>query len=584
MALNFVYATAKKSVLSRIATAFNYFFCIIGVFVCLIAAFALWHKEAPLSFKDNTALRLSLESGLYEDRPSDLAGALTFGNPPTVADVVLGLYRAAKDPKITALIGYLPSVDLSLAQIQEIRDAIIAFGETGKRTVVFAPSFGEMGGGLGAYYLASAFKEIRMQPTGEVGVAGISVESPYFRKALEKIGIHPSFGARYEYKTGADSLTAEKMSAAERENIESLIDGFLTQAAADIGKTRIIPAEKMKQILTDGPYFADEALNLRLIDKADYLDALEDEVREQYADMADFFDYAYATEPHPSAKDDVFALIPAVGTIQTGESAFGGGAYGSVLGTSTFSDNLRNAADDETVKAVIVRLDSPGGGYIPSDTLWRELNYVKSVKEKPVICSIASMAASGGYFMTLGCDAVFAEPSAITGSIGVFGGKLVFKDLLQKLNIGVSNITVGKNAGLTSPAADFTPEQRKFFEQSLDRVYADFTAKVAERRNFDEKQIDAVARGRVFTGAQAVENGLIDGIGGLTLAIEKAVELSGVKAPLPLVEYPLQPTRFEMLSDFLMSGKLKTTGVLPAFKALTKRDFRVFFDGFSIEK
>ncbi|HBO59957.1 MAG TPA: signal peptide peptidase SppA [Alphaproteobacteria bacterium] len=584
MALNFVYEPAKKSVLSRIAAALNYFFCIIGVFVCLIAAFALWHKEAPLSFKENTALRLSFDTDLYEDRPSDLAGALTFGNPPTVADVVLGLNRAAKDPKITALVGYLPSLDLSLAQIQEIRDAIIAFGETGKRTVVFAPSFGEMGGGLGAYYLASAFKEIHMQPTGEVGVAGVSVESPYFRKALEKIGVHPSFGARYEYKTGADSLTAEKMSAAERENLKELIDGFLTQAAADIGKARAIPAERMKKILTDGPYFADTTLNMRLVDKTGYIDALEDEVREQYADMADFFDYAYATEPRPSAKDDVFALIPAIGTIQTGDSVFGGGAYASVLGTATFSGNLRDAADDETVKAIIVRLDSPGGGYIPSDTMWRELNYVKSVKNKPVVCSIASMAASGGYFISLGCDAVFAEPSAITGSIGVFGGKMVFKNLLAKLDIAVSSVNVGKNAGLISPAADFTPEQRKFFEQSLDRVYADFTAKVAERRGFDAKKLDKIARGRVFTGAQAVENGLIDGIGGLTQALEKAAELSGVKVPLPLIEYPIQPTRFEMLSDFLMSGKLKTTGIVPKFKSLLKRDFRVFFDGFSVEK
>ncbi len=583
MALNFVYEN-KKSVFSRIAAVLNYFFCIIGIFVCLAAAFVLIHRETPQPFKANTALRLTFDTGLSEDRPSDLAGALTFGNPPTVADVVLGLHRAAQDPKITALIGYLPSVDLSLAQIQEIRDAVIAFGATGKATVVFAPSFGELGGGLGAYYLATAFKEIRMQPTGEVGVAGISVESPYFRKALEKIGIHPSFGARYEYKTGADSLTAEKMSAAERENMKSLIDGFLTQAAADIGKARIIPADKMKKILTDGPYFADEALKLRLIDKADYVDGLEDEIREKYDETVDFFDYAYATEPHPSAKDDVFALIPAVGAIQTGDSVFGGGAYASVLGTSTFSDNLRNAADDETVKAIVVRLDSPGGGYIPSDTMWRELNYVKSVKNKPVVCSIASMAASGGYFMTLGCDAVFAEPSAITGSVGVFGGKLVFKDLLQKLNIGVSNINVGKNAGLSSAANDFTPEQRKFFEQSLDRVYKDFTAKVAERRNFDAKKIDAVARGRVFTGMQAVENGLIDGIGGLTQALEKAAELSGLKHPLPLVEYPIQPTRFEMLSDFLMSGKLKTAGVVPAFKAWAKRDFRVFFNGFSIEK
>lgn len=584
MALNFVYETAKKSVLSRIATAFNYFFRTIGVFVCLIALFALWHKEAPLSFKENTALRLSFDTDLYEDRPSDLAGALTFGNPPTVADVVLGLHRAAQDPKITALVGYLPSTDLSLAQIQEIRDAIIAFGETGKRTVVFAPSFGEMGGGLGAYYLASAFKEIHMQPTGEVGVAGISVESPYFRKALEKIGVHPSFGARYEYKTGADSLTAEKMSVAERENLKELIDGFLTQAAADIGKARAIPAERMKKILTDGPYFADTALNMRLVDKTGYIDALEEEVREQYADMADFFDYAYATEPRPSAKDDVFALIPAIGTIQTGDSVFGGGAYASVLGTATFSGNLRDAADDETVKAIIVRLDSPGGGYIPSDTMWRELNYVKSVKNKPVVCSIASMAASGGYFISLGCDAVFAEPSAITGSIGVFGGKMVFKNLLAKLDIAVSSVNVGKNAGLISPAADFTPEQRKFFEQSLDRVYADFTAKVAERRGFDAKKLDKIARGRIFTGAQAVENGLIDGIGGLTQALEKAAELSGVKAPLPLIEYPIQPTRFEMLSDFLMSGKLKTTGIVPKFKSLLKRDTRVFFDGFSVEK
>lgn len=553
--------------------------------ICLDVIEAV-RMNSPASFPEQTGLRLDLDTVLYEARPTDFMTALTFGDSPTVADVVGGLERAAKDPKIKLLFARLTATNMSLAQVQEVRAAVKAFSAAGKKTVVYAPTLGETGGGLSAYYLASAFDEIWLQPTGGVGTAGIFLETPYLRKALEKIGIRPSFESRYEYKTGADAVSKEKMSAPERKNLTALMNGFIDQIASDVAASRNIPAERAKKILTSGPYNAREALKLKLVDRVEYVDVLENGLEDELENVADFFDYAYMTLPNLPKGKPVVAYIPATGIIQYGESLFGGDSYSSVMGVGTISASLRDAADDDDVKAVVIRIDSPGGGYTPSDSLWRDIIYLKEQKKKPVYCSMGSTAASGGYFISLACDKVYAQPSTITGSIGVFGGKLVVSELLKKLNVRVDFLSSGDNAGMFSPARDFTKAQKKTFAKMLDAVYADFTAKVAERRGFGRKKLDAVARGRVFTGAQAVRNGLVDEIGGITDAVADASKAAGASASLPVLEYPIRPTRFEMIMQFLASGSLNSAvnldeikGLLPAVKARLKSlngDMRLF--------
>ena len=584
-----------KRFLRKAAGFFRFCFCLIGV-IFTIAVFTKLYLSIksgnPVVYPENTVLRLSLTEDLPEDRPTGVIDSVTFGSRPTLADVITGLHRAAQDPHISSLIAYMPYTGIGLTQVQEIREAVKAFRAAGKKTFFYTPSFGELGGGMSLYYLAAAFDEIRMQPSGELGLAGISIETPYFKKALQKLGITPSFQSRYEYKSGADTFNAGKMSEPERQNMTQILNNLLNVIAADIGADRNIDPAEMKKILTAGPYFADQALALKLIDKIEYADVLENEFKEKnggkFPEIVDLFDYTVETEPEIKPETPVIAYIPAVGIIQSGESFFGGSSYRSVLGSDTFSSLLREAADDEDVKAIVVRLDSPGGGYTPSDTIRREIEYVRKSSKKPIICSMGSTAASGGYFVSLGCDKVLADPSTLTGSIGVYGGKFVFKDLLDKLDITVSSITIGKNAGLSSFANDFTPEQSRFFNQSLDRIYQDFTKKVAERRNLSAEETDKVARGRVFTGDQAVKNGLIDQTGGIFASFETAAEEAGLKAPFHIVEFPTRTSRLEMLIGLLNSDmavwfrkSILSGGLFPSAKTrwnrLIKGDFRLFF-------
>ena len=274
----------KRSFFKRAGRFFVFFFCFIGILFSSAVGwrvYSLANNRLPQTFAPGTVLRLNLENELFETRPNDFIGSLTFGNPPTAADVILGLNRAAADPNISGLVAYMTKMSLPLAQIQEIRSAVRAFKKAGKKTVFYAPTIGELGGGLGMYYLASAFDEIRIQPGGEVGLAGIAVETPYFKKALLKLGIQPSFNARYEYKTGADSLNAEKMSAPEKENLTRIFNSFLDVMAADIAQDRpVLKKSEIKQILQNGPYFADQALKMKLIDKVEYADVLEEELKQ----------------------------------------------------------------------------------------------------------------------------------------------------------------------------------------------------------------------------------------------------------------------------------------------------------------
>ena len=525
-----------------------------ALFFLVLILFAVM-KEEEKTTPEKSVLTVDFSIPVYETRPNDFLSSLTFGEAPTFNDILQTLQVAAQDENIAAFHAVLPETNLSLAQIQELREAVKEFKKSGKKTYAYASSFGQMEGGLRAYYLATAFDEIWLQPTGEMGITGFGINSFFFKKTLEKIGIDAEFSSRYEYKTGADSLTRDSMSEFERAEINGLLESFLDTVVKDIAADRKIDEKTLRDILLAGPYFADEALEKKLIDHTGYASDLENKIGESAKNPLDFYEYASTLRKQPQTS--VLAYIPFSGIITDGTPLFGGDAYSSIFNVQDAISLLHETARDEKVAGIVLRIDSPGGAYGPSDALWHEISTVRKKYNKPIVCSMGSTAASGGYFLSLACDKVFALPASVTGSIGVYGGRLNAGKLLEKLGIQNESVALGKNTGFFAMHRPMTPSQKEYFEKSLDRVYKDFTEKTAQRRGFDARQLDKVARGRVFTGIQAKENNLIDAIGGISAARKEASVLAGAKDTLPLVEYPLAKTRLELLGEWMATGTVR---------------------------
>lgn len=556
------------SVLGKsIKKAFKFYCYLLGAATLLLGIAIGATSGNSLKIVPKTALTIDFSTPIFEGRPTDFLSMLSFEDNPTFNDVLQALDNAAKDPNIIALYARTDETNLSLAQIQELRGAIKKFRQSGKKAYAFASSFGQMSGGLRPYYLASAFDEIWLQPTGEAALTGMAADVSFYKEALDKLGIEAEFSARYEYKTGASSFTEKTMSAPDRENTASLLENLFDQVNADIAADRNVDAETMRRTLSAGPYFAQDALNAKLVDKAAYIDVLQDALEEQSDDAVDIADYIAA---QPATSPDRVALVTLSGILTQSDDRFGGDAETSLIGARQAADLLRDTAEDDAVKGIVLRLDSPGGAYTPSDALRREIIKIREKYGKPIVCSMGSTAASGGYFLSLACDKVYAQPATITGSIGVYGGKFNAGKLMKKLGVNTETVAIGENADFFALHRAMTPSQRKFFEASLDRVYTDFTQKTAQRRNLTKEQIDKAARGRVFTGAQALDSGLIDAIGGADDARGEALRLAGVDADLPLVEYPAAATRWEMLGEFLATGTVRSRQISPAARILLK--------------
>ena len=334
-------------------------------------------KETP----PDTVLTADFSLPFYETRPNDFVSAVIFGDAPSFNDVVTAVRAAAKDKNVRALYATLDNTSLSSAQIQELRAAIAFFRENGKKAYAYASSFGQMEGGLRAYYLATAFDEIWLQPTGELGVTGLGTEATFFKETLKKAGISAEFSSRHEYKTGAAAFTENEMSVFERENTESLLNDLLDTVAADIAAARGLSVEETKEKLLSGPYFAEDALREKLVDVTDYEDKLKEKINLTPDNETDIGDYA-SDLPAPGESQPVIAYVPLSGVISDGASFFGADSYSSVIGVRDAAEILQTAAEDETVKGIVLRLDSPGGGYLPSDALWREIVRIRETYKK----------------------------------------------------------------------------------------------------------------------------------------------------------------------------------------------------------
>jgi len=490
-------------------------------------------------------LELDLSEGIAEEPPADVVSAVLAMRRPRLADVLDGLRRARADDKVLALVVKIGGRPIGFARVQELRSAIAAFRRSGKATVAWAETYGEFGPGNTAYYLATAFERIWLQPSGDVGLTGLSLEQWFLRGTMDKLGLEYEVSKRHEYKTAADRLTEQGFTGPAREAMQQLASSLTGQITEAVAERLAISPEQARMLIDNGPYVAEEAVELRLVDALGYRDEVYDDVRKSAGPDAHLLYLARYQRSRalaerarklPERGSDMIAVIYAAGPIRRGRSGRGP-MSGGAMGSDTVSAALRTAAADRRVRAIVLRVNSPGGSYVASDTIWREVVRARQAGT-PIVVSMGDVAASGGYYISMAADAIVAQPGTITGSIGVLSGKPVTSSLLERVGITTDSVTVGAHADMFSTTRPFSEEEWAKINSWLDRIYADFTGKVAMGRNMTQEQVHEIARGRVWTGADAAGIGLVDQLGGLDDAIALARRKAGLPDTAPVRGYP----------------------------------------------
>ncbi len=521
---------------------------------------------------DKIILTVNLDDGFVEGSGGRRLEGLSFKSQTTLQDAVIAIRNAADDPRVAALKANLSEQALGLAQIQDIRDAVTEFRTAGKPALLFSETIGEGIGALPAYYLASAFSDIWVQPSGTVGVAGIGSEQPFLKDFLERFGLKGSFLQRKEYKSAGEMFTNSGMSPASREATEALLKSWYDQIVSGIAETRNLPQDTVTSLIDHGPLLSGEALDSGLIDHIGYRDEFETALSGKFGaatsvTLGRYLGLGFASdEPEPEKK---IALIHAVGEITRGGGAENSLFSDSGVRSTSMSKAIRDAANDEDVDALLIRVDSPGGSYVASDVIWREIKNAKAMS-KPIIVSMGNTAASGGYFIAMTADRIFAQPATVTGSIGVILGKLVIGDAAEKLGVNFERISFGDSAGMFSSVTDFNETELARLNEMLDATYADFTGKAAEGRGMSIEDIDKIARGRVWSGSHALEIGLVDELGGFGRAIDYTKTQIGLAEddPVWLVPFPAPEDPFRSLLRALEDGQLPF-GIMSFMRAAT---------------
>ncbi len=452
------------------------------------------------------------------------------------------LYEAGDDPRVVGLVTKVGGA-LPWATMQELRLGVQAFARSGKPTVAWAESFDDGSAMLTAYVLASAFGEIWLQPGGGVGPLGVGVETTFLRGALDKLGIEPQFEQRHEYKNAADRIQRTELTPAHRESLERLTGTIYADAVQLIAAGRSTDADRLKAVMDASPYTAAEARDAGLVDRLGFRDEVYASVRSRFPSTPDLL-FADRWKPArrlswPKRPRGHVALVEARGAIVTGRSRRGFG--GRQVGSDTVSAQLRAVRDDDRAKAVVLRVDSPGGSAVASEVIWREVVRIRETG-KPVVVSMGDVAASGGYYIACPADAILALPATMTGSIGVFGGKFVVTELLERLGLTTGTVQHGERALMYSGRRRFDEHEQARLAATIDAVYEDFVGKVATGRSRPVEDIAAVARGRVWSGQDALEVGLVDRLGGLREAVVEARTRGGLPddAPVqPAVRLPM---------------------------------------------
>ena len=491
----------------------------------------------------NSVLSLKISGDLAEIEPGGVIGQL-LEPPPTVRSVTESLRKAKVDKRVTGVI-IRPSGTAALwAKVQEVRGAIADFQTSGKPIVAYLEQGGEQ-----EFYLASACDKVFLMPTASLDLTGIATYELFLRGTLDKIGAYPDALHIGEFKTASNIFTEKTYTPSHRGMAESLNRDLYEQLVKGIAESRHKSDGEVRALIDRGPFLPEEAVRLGLVDDVAYEDEIDDKVqlstgKPKFVTQADYRNVS-ATSLGLNRGPRI-AVLYAVGVISSGESSQDGA---EVVGSDTVVEELRKIRADDSIKAVVLRIDSPGGSAIASDVIWREVMLTRAAK--PVIASMSDVAASGGYYIAMPAHQIVAEPATLTGSIGVVMVKFVIDGTLDKLGMNMEQVTSGKYADMYSPVRPFSPEERKKVEEQMLATYEAFVEKAAAGRRTTPERIDSIAQGRVWTGSQAKELGLVDELGGLrrALALAKSRAKIDENAEVELVIYPQRRSIYELVQN-----------------------------------
>ena len=487
----------------------------------------------------NTVLELDLRNGM-DDKAAP--GLLALGAQKlSIMDVVLTLDSASRDGRVKGVLVRAGSGGLSLPKGEELRDALKRFQRTGKFVIAHSQTF--YSSGLGDYTAVSAADQIWMQPVSTFFATGASTTTLFFKGLFDKVEAVPQFVQRYEYKNATNIFTESDFTPAHREATMRVLQSWYDSATAEEAADRHLDRNALMAVLDQSPSMVEVAKQKGLITNIGYEDEARDAARAKAGAGARFVDF----ERYNRVKRDrdlasgasTIAFIHAAGDIVEGKSNSPVSEAATNIAGDTYAEAIDAAAQDRDVKAILLRIDSPGGSAIASDQILHALKKARA-RGKPIVVSMGSVAASGGYFIAMAADRIVAEPGTLTGSIGVLWGKVALGKSAQLIGINARELGVGKNANFDSAVAPWDSTQLGVVNQQADAVYADFTQKVAEGRKMPIDKVQQVARGRVWTGADAKERGLVDELGGFWTAVDDAKRLIGV-APQNNVRFKTFP-------------------------------------------
>ena len=486
--------------------------------------------------RPQTLLELDLTEPLVAPEADDPIARLRARSRRLLRPTLRALHEAADDRHVVGLIARVGGM-WPWGTMQELRRGVQTFAASGKPTLAWVETFGELGSrGMSAYVLATAFGELWLQPGGEIGLLGVGIETTFVRGTLDRLGIEPQFEQRYEYKNAADVLMRKEFTAAHREALERLAESVFSDAVETIADARGLTHDQVRELVNSGPRTASEAQAAGLVDRLGYRDQAYDAMRARTGGKPELL-FADRWRPHrklapPPHRRGHVALVDVRGAIATGRTRRG--PMGRQAGSDTLSAQLRAARDNDRARAVVMRVESPGGSAVASEVIWREVWRLREA-DKPVIVSMGDVAASGGYYIACPAEVIVALPATLTGSIGVLGGKLVVDSLLERLGVSTGTVQQGAHALMYSARRSFSEDERARFAATVDAIYHDFVGKVAEGRQRPVADIEAVAKGRVWTGRDALEAGLVDELGGLRDAVRIARERANLPEDAPVL-------------------------------------------------
>ena len=532
---------------------FTVIFTVLGFAVFIsIAGFVFLYlivgREPAVS--SNTTLVLKVGGDLAEVAPSNVVGYFRGANAPIVRSYIDNLRKAKVDSRISSVLLKPTGFDSAYwGKVQEIRDAVLDFKKSGKPVYAYLEY-----GGDKEYYLAAAADRVFLLPSSPLDLKGIATYAVFLRGTLDKIGAYPDMRHIGDYKTAMNQLTEKGYTRAHKEMDESIDRDLFDQLVRGIADGRKKSEAEVRALIDQGPFLPEDALRAGLIDDVAYEDQVEDKLKksDERLRKIDGEDYARVNASSFGLnRGPRIGVIYATGTIVNGRSGFDP-LNGAALGSDTLIDSIRQARRDNSLKAIVLRIDSPGGSAAASDAIWRELMIARNERaDRPIVASMSDLGASGGYYIAMPAQVILAQPATLTGSIGIFGGKIVTGGTYEKLGAHIDSTSIGKNAEMDSPVRPFNADEVKKLQEQLQAFYDSFVEKVAQSRHTTPEKIDAIAQGRVWTGQQAKENGLVDSLGGLDAAVAIAKQRAKLAADteVELVVFPPRKSFYELLTD-----------------------------------